>query len=85
MHRLEGILAVTLALVLMALPASTVTAVDDPPPPVGSLGACCLGEGLVQKLTYAECMTVNPDGIWILGDYDPTQDRSPCDLLPGGD
>lgn len=59
---------------------------DPPPPPVGATGACCSGLGEVAyAVTQAECTEISASAIWVRGEFDPTDDETPCDLLPGGD
>lgn len=54
----------------------------DPGEPTG---AYCMGPaGVIFDITEADARDIG-GGIWIQGDFLPTDDVSPCDLLPGGD
>lgn len=61
----------------------------DPPdgPPPGAKGVCCLGGGVVPafQVTRDECLAISESAIWIQGNFKPTDDECPCDILPGGD
>ena len=56
----------------------------DPPAPTG---ACCRGPklGVLYDITQYDCQVLASSYIWIRGNFDPTDDETPCDLLPGGD
>jgi len=91
MRLMDGILAVTLALVMLAVPATVAEADNPPPPPPDNTpGVCCFGGGLpVEARTasihraHTECAD---DGhLFAKGLYDPTTPESPCDDVPGGD
>lgn len=70
---LAGVFLFAIALVAQA----------DPPEPTG---ACCLGRGVVlYAVTQADCQVNDSGYIWIQGNFDPTADVTPCDLMPGGD
>ena len=72
-----------------------------PGPQLDPIGACCLGPdmGVIVDITQAEC-ALQPNahddgvppltrrergGLWVQGDFSETDDRSPCNILPGGD
>lgn len=66
-------------------------------PPVSSepLGAGCLGGENQQTVYFAADGTVGiterefydtyRGGIWLQGEFDPTAESGPCNILPGGD
>ena len=93
MKLVEWTFALILGAAVAGIALFVAKAVADNPPPStpgpsaprpDDVGACCMGpvDGVNLDTTRAECDGL---GIFVKGVFSPTDEVSPCNLLPGGD